>query len=915
MRTMMKNERGIAMVAVLLVMLLMSALMVGFTTVVMSDQRFRGIDRDRTQAFYAAHSGLEKMTVDLHNLFFQSVAPTQAQLDNLMTDAPVMDGIQFVVADNSNGYTLRVPPGGQTAGQIRSGPYQGLIALKTLYNLDATARTRTGGEVHLTRKVETVAIPVFQFGMFSDVDLSFFAGPQFNFGGRVHTNGNLFLSGGSTLTLREKVTAVGEIVRQRMSNGESIDTAPAHNSNVSMARAAASFRDLLRTEGSVVDGVASAQNPAWTNISLSTYNGYIRNGRTGARPLNLPVITSGGSNPDLVRRPAINSNEDVSNPTLYAERFYSQVSLRILLSDTQNDLIQLPGVTPDPPLSLDQSWEPNSAARPAWYGPLAGDAVHPGLARSGGNLTAGPNVRNTAIVPSGINLNIPVNTVAPFTALPPVVVTPGTFVANGVQFWCRGYSTAPVQLTGCNVPVPGFAANMQITTPAALNYYLSQAGTPTIGGWIKIERQAEAGGWTDVTAEILGFGLSARSQSGACGAAADPSPNAIIRIQRVRNNAAVTAANACTGGGTTFGSDFWPLALFDAREGLTRDVAAAGLALGGVMHYVQLDVTNLSQWFQGAGVYAGLSGPGSKDDNGFSVYFSDRRNNGNAMSEETGEYGFEDVVNPATAAGAPNGILDAGEDVNANATLETYGQNPMYNGALGAPPGALAPLTAASRPWTLINAGAAALSAGQAQSNRAILFRRALKLVRGGLGNIVMPGLTIVAENPIYVQGDWNAAVGFPAGAATAIIGDTVTLLSNNWNDDNSFLNPYTPGARVRPAQSYYRFATIAGKPPSFPRPTAWGSPTDFGTDGGAHNFLHMLESGGTVNYRGSIATFFYSRQATGTYKCCATVYGAPTRNFNFDTNFLTPALLPPLTPMFRDVNTLGFSQEMRPGQ
>ena len=44
-----------------------------------------------------------------------------------------------------------------------------------------------------------------------------------------------------------------------------------------------------------------------------------------------------------------------------------------------------------------------------------------------------------------------------------------------------------------------------------------------------------------------------------------------------------------------------------------------------------------------------------------------------------------------------------------------------------------------------------------------------------------------------------------------------------------------------------------------------------------------MLESGGTVNYRGSIATFFYSRQAIGTYKCCTTVYGAPTRQFSFD--------------------------------
>ena len=63
--------------------------------------------------------------------------------------------------------------------------------------------------------------------------------------------------------------------------------------------------------------------------------------------------------------------------------------------------------------------------------------------------------------------------------------------------------------------------------------------------------------------------------------------------------------------------------------------------------------------------------------------------------------------------------------------------------------------------------------------------------------------------------------------------------------------------------------------------------------------------------------SFFYSRQAVGVYKCCATVYGAPLRpvNFAFDADFLDPRLLPPLTPMFRDTNSLGFAQEVRPGK
>src|SRR5207237_1132500 len=112
---------------------------------------------------------------------------------------------------------------------------------------------------------------------------------------------------------------------------------------------------------------------------------------------------------------------------------------------------------------------------------------------------------------------------------------------------------------------------------------------------------------------------------------------------------------------------------------------------------------------------------------GYSLYFSDRRNNRDANALETGEYGFEDFVNPVTAL--PNGALDAGEDVNANNTLDIYGEFPNYNGVVNAmPPGAVAPYTAAARPWTTI-------SVPGAMTNRAILFRRALKVINGGLGN------------------------------------------------------------------------------------------------------------------------------------------------------------------------------------
>lgn len=206
-----------------------------------------------------------------------------------------------------------------------------------------------------------------------------------------------------------------------------------------------------------------------------------------------------------------------------------------------------------------------------------------------------------------------------------------------------------------------------------------------------------------------------------------------------------------------------------------------------------------------------------------------------------------------------------------------------------------------------------------------LFFRRALKIKNGAsisLGvcpNGVNCGLTIASENPVYVQGDYNACSNgnfCDPHVASAIVGDAVTFLSNNWNDVNSFAFPYNTGGRTATTTTY-RTAAVSGKGISFPRPNGYATYQDFGTDGGVHNFLRHVENWGgqTLFYRGSIVSFYYNRQAVGVYKCCTTVYSPPTRGYNFEVEFLQPPLLPPRTPMFRDVNTIGFKQLIMPNQ
>jgi len=77
--------------------MLMSALAAGFVAMVMSDQQAGGLNRDQTQAYAAAHAGLEKLTADLGDLFVGgNYSPDAATLATLEAAPPTVPGFTFV---------------------------------------------------------------------------------------------------------------------------------------------------------------------------------------------------------------------------------------------------------------------------------------------------------------------------------------------------------------------------------------------------------------------------------------------------------------------------------------------------------------------------------------------------------------------------------------------------------------------------------------------------------------------------------------------------------------------------------------------------------------------------------------------------------------------------------------------------
>jgi hypothetical protein len=314
--------------------------------------------------------------------------------------------------------------------------------------------------------------------------------------------------------------------------------------------------------------------------------------------------------------------------------------------------------------------------------------------------------------------------------------------------------------------------------------------------------------------------------------------------------------------------------------------------------------------------------------------------NPNLGNAKTGDSGLEDAINANSSVGTPDGKLDgvppgkkfSAEDVNQNGVLDNFGANNLglgfYNGAANVNNQIV---TAPPNPYVRINSCAIT-----ARKNWVSGARHVLRLVDGGYGNVpfrtdtVPPsgGFTVVAENPVYIMGNYNSDATDPAWAgnpddtskhaAAGIIADAVTFLSNSWSDLNSTVagaselaagSTTTPGNR-NATDTYYRVAIAGGKNMNFPQPT-WGASQDFGTDGGVHNFLRYIENWGgrTLFYKGSLVSLYYSTYSTGAFKCCTTVYSPPTRAYSFDNDFANPTGLPPGTPMFKDVNNLSYRQ------
>lgn len=187
-------------------------------------------------------------------------------------------------------------------------------------------------------------------------------------------------------------------------------------------------------------------------------------------------------------------------------------------------------------------------------------------------------------------------------------------------------------------------------------------------------------------------------------------------------------------------------------------------------------------------------------------------------------------------------------------------------------------------------------------------------------------GLTVVSDQAIYIQGNYNYKDKYPA----AVIGDALNVLSQGWevpvssgavpNDRKSMSSSLT--TRDVPNEDGFEYSgENCGNPPSDSKCRSFTSSTALGINaafisgiginppgqglynGGLENFPRFHESwtDKQLNYRGSFVSLGEPNHQKNDWECGSgspcNIYDPPDRPWNYDTDFNDVRNLPPLTP------------------
>ena len=181
-------------------------------------------------------------------------------------------------------------------------------------------------------------------------------------------------------------------------------------------------------------------------------------------------------------------------------------------------------------------------------------------------------------------------------------------------------------------------------------------------------------------------------------------------------------------------------------------------------------------------------------------------------------------------------------------------------------------------------------------NNYGVRVRNGDQLRSAKPGDPAIKGLTLVTDQAMYVQGDYNRDDrATDTWKPASFLADSLNILSNAWTNDA--VSSQGIGNRVA-NNTRVNAAFLAGT-------DSTGNQEGVGGQGGAYNGglenyprLHENWNGRTLTYQGSFVSFDRPQHVDGAWGQSG-VYEAPNRAWSYDERFNSAENLPPLAPRF----------------
>ena len=249
--------------------------------------------RDRTEgklqtssvrAAYAAEAAVAVGVETLRKELEDSVTPnlTDVQVDTRTAVSAALPGATFPTLsvryyDAITNTTSATPFGTSTLATIASGPNVGLRAQQTPIQVFAVSQVDKA-TASVADAIRIDLIPVFQFAMFFDGDFELQNPAPITISGRVHTNGNFYLSGGDAAEFRGNISIA--------------NTLHGHASFLSSTKVGSTA--IRKADGTDLD--VSTKFPyalaADQKKEIEKWGGTVSDKSTGAQPLSIPLRLS-----------------------------------------------------------------------------------------------------------------------------------------------------------------------------------------------------------------------------------------------------------------------------------------------------------------------------------------------------------------------------------------------------------------------------------------------------------------------------------------------------------------------------------------------------------------------------------------------------------------------------------------------